>query len=233
MQPLSGGAALRTPSLPLTLVLEDDAFIRVVNAPSRKTLAVGGAALLLVGGGVGGAIAAGGSDSPSAERQAFLSDAANRLGVSSAQLEDALKQAALDRVDAAVAAGRITQAMAERIKQRIESGEFGSGFGFGHRGFHRGLHALGAAAAAYIGITAQQLRDEVVGGKSLGQVATEHGKSVDGLEQALLDAFQARLGQAVSAKRLTSTQAQQLLDRVKSRLDDIVNHAGPPSGLRR
>src|SRR5207244_3715659 len=129
--PLSGGIALRAPSLPLTLVLGDDDFIAVVNAPSKKILAVGGATLLLVGGGVGGAIAAGGSDNPSAERQAFLSDAANRLGVSSAQLEDALKQAALDRVDAAVAAGRITQALADRIKQRIESGEFGPGFRFG------------------------------------------------------------------------------------------------------
>src|SRR5437867_13122821 len=40
-QPLSGGIALRAPSLPLTLVLGDDDFIAVVNAPSKKILAVG------------------------------------------------------------------------------------------------------------------------------------------------------------------------------------------------
>jgi hypothetical protein len=203
----------------------------LVNAPSKKPLLIGGVVLAVVGGGVGGAIAASGSGSPSAERQAFLADAANRLGVTSTQLQDALKQAANDRVDAAAAAGRITQAMADRIKQRIESGDFGRGFG--RLGFHRGFRAIGKAAATYIGITPLQLRQEIVGGKSLAQVATDHGKSVDGLKQAILDAATTRLDKGVSAGRLTSQQEQELLDRLKSRLDDIVNHAGLPSGFRK
>ena len=201
-----------------------------MNKPSRKMLVIGGAALMLVGGGVGGAIAAGGSGDPAAERQAFLSDAANRLGVSSAKLQDALKQAALDRVDAAVAAGRLTNAQADRIKQRIESRRLGAGFG--HAGFHRGLRGFGEAAATYIGITREQLRQELMGGKSLAQVATAHGKSVDGLKQAILDAAEKKLDAAVSAGRLTSAEERNLLDRLKSRIDDLVNHTGPPSGFR-
>src|SRR5438067_11542526 len=108
-----------------------------MNKPSRKVLVVGGAALALVGGGVGGAVAASGSADPAAERQAFLSDAANRLGVTSAKLQEALKQAALDRVDAAVAAGRLTDAQAAAIKQRIESGRLGAGLR--DPGSHTGL----------------------------------------------------------------------------------------------
>jgi hypothetical protein len=201
-----------------------------MNKPSRKVLVIGGAALMLVGGGVGGAIAASGSGDPAAERQAFLSDAANRLGVSSAKLQDALKQAALDRVDAAVAAGRLTKAQADSIKQRIESGRLGAGFG--HAGFHRGLRGFGEAAAAYIGVNREQLRQELIGGKSLAQVATEHGKSVGGLKQAIVDAAKKRLDGVASAGRLTSAQEQNLLDRLKSNIDDLVNHTGPPSGPR-
>ena len=213
------------------MVLGGSDFILSVKAPSKRLMLIGGLTLAVVGGGVGVAIAASGPSSPSAERQAFLSDAANRLGVTSAQLQDALKQAAIDRVDAALAAGRITQAMADRIKQRIESGDLGRGFG--HPGFHRGLRAIGSAAATYIGITPQQLRQEIVGGKSLAQVATEQGKSVDGLKQAILDAVKTRLDKGVSSGRLNSQQEQLLLDRLKSRLDDLVNHARPPFGLRR
>jgi hypothetical protein len=201
-----------------------------MNKPSRRVLVIGGAALTLVGGGVGGAIAASGSADPAAERQAFLSDAANRLGVTSAKLQDALKQAALDRVDAAVAAGRLTEAQAAAVKQRIESGRLGAAFG--HLGSHRGLRGFGEAAAAYIGVTREQLRQELMGGKSLAQVATAHGKSVDGLKQAILDAAEKRLDLAVSAGRRTSAQEQSLLDRLKSRIDDLVNHTGPPSGPR-
>jgi CRISPR/Cas system-associated endoribonuclease Cas2 len=196
-----------------------------MKRPSRRALLIGGAGLALVGGGVGGAIAATGSDSPSAEREAFFSDAAGRLGVSSAQVQAALKQAALDRVDAAVAAGRLTQAQAERIKQRIESRGFG--FGFRHAGPHRGLRVVGEAAASYIGITTDQLRQEVQSGKSLAQVATEHGKAVSGLEDAILAAAKQRLDNAVAAGRLTSSQAQQLLDRLRSRVDELVHRAGP------
>src|SRR2546426_2757782 len=96
---------------------------------SKKTIAGIGAALALVGGGVGGAIAATSDTTPQTEKTAFLADAAGRLGVEPGKLEDALKQAALDRVDAAVKDGRLTHAEADAIKAHISSGDFGPGFG--------------------------------------------------------------------------------------------------------
>src|SRR5947207_6552441 len=93
-----------------------------MNWRTRKAAVVAAATLAAVGGGVGGALAAGGKDTPSAEKQAFLADAANRLGTTADKLEAALKAAAIDRVDAAVAAGRITPDQGARLKQRIESG---------------------------------------------------------------------------------------------------------------
>jgi predicted nuclease of restriction endonuclease-like RecB superfamily len=63
--------------------------------------------------GVGVAVAGGelGSDG---DRHAFLDNAAKRLGTTPAQLEAALQAAYADRLDAAVAAGRITKSRLTR-----------------------------------------------------------------------------------------------------------------------
>src|SRR5947207_11924401 len=75
----------------------------------------------------GGAYAA--SNAGSNSRQNFLGDVAKRLHVSPTQLQDALKGAFTDQLAAAVAAGRITQAQANAIKQRLAKGKLPLGFG--------------------------------------------------------------------------------------------------------
>lgn len=152
---------------------------------------------LLAGGGA--AIAGTGVFSPTQEREAFLNDAAKQLGVEPSELSAALKTASKKRVDAAVAAGRITKAEGDRIKSRVDAGEgplfFGlgrPGFGHGPRGFgphKRHLHPGRAwleSAASYLGMTEANLRAALEDGKTLAQVAKDRGKSVDGLVQAMV-----------------------------------------------
>lgn len=169
----------------------------------------------------GGAYAA--TQHGSNDRQAFLNDAARRLHVTPQQLEDALRGAALDRIDAAVKAGRLTEQQANALKQRLQSGR-GLGLGFGHRhGFFGGRH-LGKLepAARYLGLTEAQLRDELAAGKSLADIAKARGKSVSGLENAIRNAVKARLDAAVRAGWLTQAQEQRILARLDRRLDDLV-----------
>ncbi len=65
------------------------------------------------------------------------------------------------------------------------------------------------AAAQYLGLGVAQLRTELRGGQSLmGITSGMAGKSVPGLTTALTTALQGRLGLAVTAGRLTSSQAQ-------------------------
>lgn len=99
---------------------------------SRK-LVVGIAVLLVVAGG-GAAIAATRALTPQQESQAVLNDAAGQLGVQPEELSDALKQAYANRVDAAVAAGRLTKEQGEQLKRRIQSDDFPV-LGLGPRGF--------------------------------------------------------------------------------------------------
>jgi hypothetical protein len=196
---------------------------------SIKRLVVAGASLALVGGGVGGAIAATSKTTPPTESAAFLADAAGRLGVLPSTLEQALKQAALDQVDSAVKAGRLTQAQADAIKARISSGDLGPGLGMlapglgGQVGVAVGLDA----AASYLGLSEAQLQSELQSGKTLAQIAQAQGKSVDGLKQALLTDAKSHIDQAVTDGKITSAQEQQMLNDLSSRLDDIVNGTLP------
>lgn len=194
----------------------------------------GAVALLLAVAGGGVAIAASDS-SPADENQAILNDAAQQLGISPSKLSDALKKALGDRVDAAVAAGRITKAEGDALKQRIQSDQyplfFGPPRGFGHLGFFHGLDN----AASYLGITEEQLRTELEGGKTLAQVAQAHGKSVDGLVDALVADAKEKLDAAVAAGRLTQSQANEMLNGLRDRITSLVNSrlpAGhPPEGF--
>jgi len=191
----------------------------------NRKLMFGAAALLAAAGG-GVAIAA--SDpSPSEDNQAVINDAAKQLGISPSKLSDALKQALGDRVDAAVAAGRITKAEGDALKQRIESGDAplfaGPHRGFGHFGFFGGLDA----AASYLGLTEAQLHSELESGKTLAQVAQAHGKSVSGLVDALLAQAKQRLDAAVAAGRLTKAQETDMLDGLRDRITNLVNSRRP------
>jgi hypothetical protein len=90
------------------------------------------------------------------------------------------------------------------------------------------------AAAEYIGISETALATERHTGKSLAQIAVEHGKTVAGLQQALVVAFDTNLDKAVAAGRMTATQAAQMLASFESRVQTLVNRTatGPGFGRR-
>src|SRR6187551_2253664 len=103
----------------------------------KLKVAAGTAALLAVAG--GGAAIAATQLSPWQESQTILNDAAKELGVSPSDLSAALKGALEKRIDAAVAAGRLTKDQGDELKKRVESGDFPlfgvPGYGPGHGGF--------------------------------------------------------------------------------------------------
>lgn len=77
----------------------------------------------------GGAYAA--TRGPSATSgRAFLNDVARRLHVTPAALRQALRGASVDRLQALVADGRLTQTQASRLERAIRNGRFGPGAGF-------------------------------------------------------------------------------------------------------
>jgi len=171
-----------------------------------------------------GAGSAAAADTPS------LGDAvAARLGITGDQLRAAFKAELNARIDAAVAAGRLTPEQGAKLKKRVANTK-GLGIvvrrAFAER--HKGLvgrivqvHRLGAAAK-YLGMTPKELRTARQSGRSLAQIAASKGKSVDGLVAAIVAPAKARAAKAVSNGKLTQQRADELIARLTERVKALV-----------
>ena len=205
---------------------------------TSKTALVATVAGLAVAGG-GAALAGSQTDSPGSS---FLDSVAKHLGISSERLEDATKAAAIDQVDEALQAGKLTQEQADELKSRIESGDFpgflAPGFfgfrehgpGFGPDGHHLFFGDKLSSAADYLGLTEAALRTQLEDGKSLADVAKERRKSVEGLKDAILAGAKSNLDEAVADERLTREQADAIYARLESSIDEIVSVRFPERG---
>ena len=116
------------------------------------------------------------------------------------------------------------------MKERIAAGEVplvGIG-GPGPRGGHGFVHFGGLEAAAdYLGLSDEELREELFAGSSLADVAEEQGVSVDGLVDAIVTAATEDLGDAVAAGRLTDAQRDEIVATLEARVTEMVNRTGP------
>lgn len=202
----------------------------------KRTVAIGVAVALAVAGG-GAAYAATSNSDP---RDAVLRDAAQRLNVTPGELRSALEGAFGDQLDQAVKDGKLTQQQADQIKQRIArygvplGGPMGPGgpdrhgFGPGGHGEPGGPFGAGLdAAASYLGLTRAQLDRQLRNGSTLADVASAQGKSVDGLEQALVDAAGRQLDRAVADRRLTADERARILSELRAHVADLVNGRAP------
>jgi|KBSMisStandDraft_5_1062788.scaffolds.fasta_scaffold477082_1 hypothetical protein len=98
-----------------------------------------------------------------------------------------------------------------------------------------------AAAATYLGLSQQELLQQLRSGKSLAQIANStSGKSVSGLVDALVKATQDDLARAVKEGHLTQDQANKIAANLRARVTARVNgtyarphfgFGGPPGGF--
>lgn len=187
--------------------------------------------LVVAGLGAAGAIGASRMLSPSEESKAVIDDAAAQLGVEPSALSDALKQALGNRIDEARRAGRLTEAQAERLKERLDSSEapllfgsggprWGGGLHLGHRGPPVRFDVL-EAAASYLGMSGAELREQLRD-KTLSEIAKEKGKTTVGLVNELVATQTKRIDGAVGEGKLTDKQAAGLKEGLADRMQSLV-----------
>lgn len=211
-------------------------------SPRRIAVVVVSGALLA--GGTGAAIAAVTSDDAKQAEQAILDDAAKRLEVTPEKLRDALSAARDAQLDRAVKDGKLTQQQADAIKQRRQQsgrvlgggsvgakrggkrgghGGRGAGFGFGTRG---GL--FGADLAKALGITREQLHEQLRARKSVAEIAEAQGKSLSDVRTALKADAKRRLDEAVADGKLTQERA----DRLRAGVNEGIDRIGEARSVR-
>ncbi len=224
-----------------------------------KTLGAAGALILsaLVGGTlIGSALAVddgtgtdtGTDTNVAAYCDTFMDTFAGELGVTRDEIVAAGKAAATAALDAAVAAGDVTEERATTIRERIDAfdgegcavlGSFRGGFAHGfERGQARGF--LGGdvfeAAADALGIESSALIEQLGEAASLEALAGDQGVAYDDVKASILAAVQADLDAAV-AEGMDQARADQVIERLTTwldeggQLDGLPGRHGPRGGF--
>jgi hypothetical protein len=198
----------------------------VIHVRRLSALVAAFAAVAVLGIAVASATAA---DSPS-----LADDVAARLGIAPDKLRAAFRDAIAARIDAAVKAGKLTPEQGAKLKERLANA---NGLGLRlrgrlamkHPGLVRGIHRIHrlGPVTKYLDITPQELRSELRSGKSLAQIATDHGESVDGLVDAIVAPAKAHLDKAVEKGHLTRQRADELLARLTDAVEKAVQRTRP------
>lgn len=212
-----------------------------------KTLGIAGALILsaLVGGTlIGSALATDestGTDATGAATEycdVFMDSLASELGTTRDDLVAAGKSAASTAIDAALAAGDLSEERATAMRERVEQADGTGCAWFGQHGFapRVGGHGMGhgflggdvlEAAAGALGIESSALIERARDATSLEALADEQGVAYDDVKAAVLAAVQADLDAAV-ADGLDQGRADAAIERLTTWLDE----SGQLDGLR-
>lgn len=179
-------------------------------------------------------------------RQQYLTHLATNLGVTAERLQEAFKQTHKDLVGELLQAGRITQEQADKMIARIDQGGAPGMHGPGHKPGMQGPggnvpgprgargrvpgpqdRAMLGGVSQIVGMSPQELREALRGGKTLLQIASDKGISQDQLKSSLISAMDQRLNEAVQAGRLTAEQAAQMKQRHEQFVDRLLQGFGP------
>lgn len=211
---------------------------------TTKRIAIIGGAVVALAAGSAGAIAATNNDEAKQREQTVLDTAAKKLNVSPSDLRDALEAGQEAQIDQAVKDGKLTQEQADAIKKRMQDSGLVLGGGPGGRGGHGGPGGRGGGremfgdAAKALGLSDDELHQQLESGKTLAQIAKAQNKSLDDVKAAVKKAAVARLDQAVKDGKLTDAQRDQIVKELDDHIDRLgerplgrgPGHGPPPAG---
>jgi hypothetical protein len=166
----------------------------------------------------------------------FTQHLAADLKTSQSNVQAQIKKAAGQTIDDAVKSGDLTQAQADKLKQRLDAGTLCSGSfaGIGRKpeggtAARQGEGVMQAAlnaAATTLNTTPAQLKQELGQGKSLSQIAPA-GMTEDQFKSQFSANLKTELDQQVSAGKLTQAQETQILSAAPNLIDRLWNQGMP------
>jgi hypothetical protein len=159
-----------------------------------------------------------------------LNDYLTANGVDPSQVAADAEAVATDNITIALAEGRISQSQADDMLANLEPaieiimnrarqerpslpGQFE---------FRAGLNVV-ATVAESLGLTGQEIIQELRGGKTLNEIITEHGGDVEAIKQTLIDNATERINTEVAEGRLTQERADELLQNLPDFIDRLLN----------
>jgi hypothetical protein len=152
----------------------------------------------------------------------ILGRVAKILGIEQSRLEAAIKQAHLEQIDEDEKAGRISAEHARKMREAVNSGKFGLPLASVDTIQFR-IGPPFAAAAKLLGLTEEQLHQELKAGKTLAELAAARNVSRETLVQAIVEEEIKQLDQAVAAGKMPRELAERLKANARERANAIVD----------
>jgi 3-hydroxyacyl-CoA dehydrogenase len=160
------------------------------------------------------------SPGAAAKRQAycdsFINHLASNLGKKPADVQKAASSALDQTLADAVKAGDLTQQQADAIKARQAGKQTCSGALAGLRPGGAGAHAGLPAYAKVLGISQQELKQDLASGKTVKDVAASKGMDEATFRNNLVNSVKSDLDAKVKAGKLTQQQEDNVLNRLKT-----------------
>ncbi|WXJ81839.1 hypothetical protein MHLNE_11920 [Moorella humiferrea] len=143
-------------------------------------------------------------------KQLYLEKLAANLGIDVSRLQEAMKTAGQQTIEAAQASGLIDGTRAQKLQKSIENGAWPD-----FAGFRKPPHGWGfnfsTEIAGILGTTPEELRQELKSGKTLEQIVTGKGLTLDQLKEQLINNVKSKLDEAVNNGKLTKEKADMFL----------------------
>ncbi|MDW8394851.1 MAG: hypothetical protein RMM31_01250 [Anaerolineae bacterium] len=162
-----------------------------------------------------------------------VADIAQAKGVSLDAVIEALISAYRQQLDAAVSAGRLTQAQADTLLANYRAILPGhlqvravQGLPKGRAGMPRAGEASLVTVADKLGLTVAELVAQLREGKSVADLAKEKGVALETVSSALADQYKQLLDAQVAAGRITQAQAERALALYKENLPALLSLKG-------
>ncbi len=167
-----------------------------------------------------------------------LSQIAGEHGVAEQAVIDLIKAQMTAHIDEGVKSGHLTAqqgeqmkaGVAQKVEQFVQKGPGAFGGPLGHRG--QGM-MNNTALLDLLKIDAATLRSEFGAGKTLSQIAGEHGVAEQAVINLVKEEMTTRIDQGVKAGRLTAEQGEKMKADAAQRAEQMVkNGPGVPGGPR-
>lgn len=172
-----------------------------------------------------------------------LAELAATQGVTLEAVQAAAKAAAIAQVNQALADGKITQDVADRLIAQINNHDFPlAGPGADHPRPDDGLRAIldhaviKAVVAETLGLTVAELNAAHAAGTTLEEVAAAQGVTLEAVQAAAQAVAVAQINQAVTDGKITQAVADMLIERITNSDFPLggpgAGHPQPDHGLR-
>lgn len=156
-----------------------------------------------------------------------LAQIASEKGISAEALTQKLQSALNDRLDKAVASGKMTSEKASQIKTK-EASEIAARINKPWTGkknncdFHKDI---GQPLQTILGMTTTQLKEQLDNGKTLAQIAADRGMSKANLTAKLNSAMVANIDQAIKDNKKTAEKAAEIKAKLPQRIEKLISKA--------